>query len=128
MKKKHVTWALSALILLTLVILPTIVLAQGANPINEGLEKFSAENVALGTKDIRTSVGQIINVLMGFLGVIAVVIVLIGGFKWMTAGGNEEKVGEAKKLIMSGVIGLAIVLASYSIATFVVLGLINATS
>ena len=46
----------------------------------------------------------------------------------MTAGGNEEKVGEAKKLLMQGVIGLAIVLAAYSIATFVISGLISATT
>ena len=56
---------------------------------------------------------SIINVALGFLGIIAVVIVLMGGFKYMISGGNEEKVGEAKKLIVSGIIGLAIILSAW---------------
>ncbi|MBU0880078.1 pilin, partial [Patescibacteria group bacterium] len=68
--------------------------------------------MGLGTADPRTMAAKIINVAMGFLGIIAVVIILIGGFKWMTAGGGEEKVEEATKMIKYGVIGLIIILAS----------------
>ncbi len=46
----------------------------------------------------------------------------------MTAGGNEEQVGEAKKWIYSGVIGLTIILSAYAIANFVVNSLVNATT
>jgi uncharacterized membrane protein len=53
-------------------------------------------------------------------GIIAVVIILAGGFKWMTAGGNEDKVGEARKMIISGVIGLAIIMSAFAIAQFVI--------
>jgi hypothetical protein len=45
----------------------------------------------------------------------------------MTAGGNDEKVGEAKKLMGSGVIGLVIVLAAWGIASFILDQLVNAT-
>jgi hypothetical protein len=58
---------------------------------------------------------------------VAVVIVLIGGFKWMTAGGNDDQVGEAKKWIFSGVIGLAIILSAYALASFVINQLVTAT-
>jgi hypothetical protein len=61
----------------------------------------------------------IINLVLSFLGLVAVVIILIGGFKWMTAGGNEEKVGSAKKLLVGGLIGLIIVLLAWGIATWV---------
>jgi hypothetical protein len=64
---------------------------------------------------------------MGFLGIIAVVIILLGGFKWMTAGGDESKVEEAKKLMTAGVIGLAIVLASWGVTIFVLDALLSAT-
>src|SRR4051812_12438581 len=47
-----------------------------------------------GTNDIRLTIASIIRVAMGLLGIVAVVIILIGGFTWMTAGGNDEKVGE----------------------------------
>jgi len=59
---------------------------------------------------------------------LAVVIILIGGFKWMTAGGNEEQVEEAKKILIAGIIGLVIILASWGIANFVLGSLLNATT
>lgn len=71
------------------------------------------------------TVANIIRVAMGLLGIVAVVIILIGGFTWMTAGGNDEKVGEAKKWIFSGVIGLAIILSAYAIASFVITNLVK---
>ena len=99
-------------------------LASAVN-INVGLDYATA--TGLGTKDIRETIASIINVAMGLLGIIAVCIILLGGFKWMTAGGSEDKVGEAKKLIISGVIGLVIILTAYAIATFVVNSLLEAT-
>lgn len=88
---------------------------------------YGAET-GLGTTDIRTTIAQIIRVAMGLLGIIAVVIILIGGFKWMTAGGNEDQVGEAKKWIFSGVIGLAIILSAYALTSFVISQLVQATT
>ena len=86
-----------------------------------------AENTGLGNKDPREIAADIIKVILGFLGIIAVVIILLGGFKWMTAGGNEDKIEEAKKMITAGVIGLVIILAAFGIATFVISSLLGAT-
>lgn len=85
------------------------------------------QNIALGSRDPRTMAAQLINVILTLLGVIAVVIVLLGGFKWMTAAGNEDKVGEAKKILAAGVIGLVIILAAWGIARFALNALIGAT-
>ena len=84
--------------------------------------------LGLGNEDPRIIVAALINVILGFLGIIAVVIILMGGFKWMTAGGNEDKIEEAKKLMSAGVVGLIIILASWGLATFVVGLLYNATT
>ena len=78
--------------------------------------------------DVRTTIANVIRIAMSLLGIVAVVIILIGGFTWMTAGGNDEKIGEAKKWIFAGVIGLAIILSAYAIATFVINSLVSATS
>ncbi|MBI2002991.1 MAG: hypothetical protein HYS76_00170 [Candidatus Wildermuthbacteria bacterium] len=94
-------------------------LVSKAAELNLGLEEVQRE-IALPTADVRVVITRIINVAMGFLGIVAVLIILWGGFTWMTAGGNEEKVGEAKKIITAGVIGLIIVVTSYAIASFVV--------
>jgi hypothetical protein len=63
---------------------------------------------------------RIIQYILAFLGVIAMAVMLYGGFTWMTAGGNDEKVGKAKKTLMAGLIGLVIILLAYAIATFVI--------
>ena len=69
--------------------------------------------------DLRVMAGSVIKTALGFLGVIAIVIILIGGFKFMISGGAEEKVAKARKWIMYGVIGLVIVLSAYAITYFV---------
>lgn len=84
-------------------------------------------SIKLGSGDVRQTAARIINVALGFLGIIAVVIVLLGGFKYMIAGGNEEKTTEARKLIVSGIIGLAIILSAWAITSFVISRLVTAT-
>ena len=91
-----------------------------------GLEYGAA--TGLGSTDVRTTIASIIKVAMNLLGIVAVVIIVIGGFKWMTAGGNDDQVGEAKKWIFSGVIGLAIILSAYALASFVINQLVTATT
>lgn len=85
----------------------------GTEAVNNGLDG------TLATGDPRTIVGRIINFALGFLGVIAVGIILWSGFNFMTANGDEEKVEKAKKILKAGVIGLVIVLSSWAIAIFI---------
>lgn len=84
-----------------------------------GLTEFE-EDLELGKKDLRETVADIINAALGLLGIVAVVIVVIGGFLWMTAGGSGEQVEKAKGWIFSGIIGLAIILSAYAITRFVI--------
>ena len=77
-----------------------------------------ADTAGLGQTDLVTMFANVINVGLGFLGLIAVVIIIIGGFKWVTAGGDSDKVTKARKYIYQGLIGLVVVLAAYAIATF----------
>ncbi len=116
--------AVGALTVSTLA-LPMLAFAASSG-VDLGLNYATA--IGLGTQDVRTTVSNVIKAFMGLLGIVAVVIILLGGFKWMTAGGNEEKVSEAKKLIISGIIGLIIIMSAYAIAQFVVNAIINGTS
>jgi len=124
---------LLAAVMIILIMAPAFALALPVQAVdaNELLwgnkESEVAGNIGLGNKDPRAVIASIIQVALGFLGIIAVVIILLGGFKWMTAGGNEEKVEESKKLITAGIIGLVIVLAAWGIAKFVIDNLYTAT-
>ncbi len=74
----------------------------------------------LGTADLEATVINIVQWILGFLGLIAVIMILWGGFTWITAGGNEDKVATAKKIISAAVVGLIVVLLAWAIVTFVV--------
>ena len=78
-----------------------------------------AAQVGLASGELRSSAVGVIQSLLGVLGILALIIVLIGGFRWMTAGGNEEGVASAKKTIAAGIIGVVIILFAYAIVTFV---------
>ncbi|MEA3449721.1 MAG: hypothetical protein U9Q85_01965 [Patescibacteria group bacterium] len=58
---------------------------------------------------------EVIKIFLGFVGLITVAILIWGGFRWMNAGGNDDELGKAKKTIIRALIGLAIIIASYSI-------------
>lgn len=112
------------LVLLGGLFFTTAVLAQSGDTF--GLQEVGG-NVALGDEDIRVTIAKIIRGMLGLLGVVAISIVLYGGFTYMTAGGNEEKVASAKKILVNGLIGLAIILSSFAITQFVITKLGQAT-
>ncbi len=85
-----------------------------------------AEETDLSSTDPRTMASSLIKVILGFLGILAVIIILIGGFKWMTAAGNDEQIDEARKIIIAGIIGLVIILAAWGIANFVLTSVLSA--
>lgn len=74
---------------------------------------------------IYTRVGRIINIVLSFTGLVAVALVIYGGWLWMTSRGNEDQVTNAKKTILASLIGLIIIIASFVITSIVVNTLVN---
>ncbi|MBL7021959.1 hypothetical protein ISR92_01385 [Patescibacteria group bacterium] len=60
-------------------------------------------------------VGSIIEIALGFLGIIFVILIIVSGYQWMTAGGNATTIETAKKRIINSVVGLLIVLTAFTI-------------
>lgn len=85
------------------------------------------EATGLGQSSVSVVVTSIIRVLLGLLGIIAVALIVYAGYLWMTAGGEEEQITKAKSILMSSVIGLAIILSAFAITTFVIGKLSEAT-
>lgn len=94
--------------------------------ISNNLDAVGGES-GLGNQPLETTLGMLISVLLGLLGIIFLVLVIYSGFLWMTAGGDEKKVGKAKQIMISSVIGLVILLSAYAISSFVLSQLISAT-
>ncbi|MDP3970237.1 MAG: hypothetical protein Q8P90_00915 [bacterium] len=56
---------------------------------------------------------------LGIVGIMAVVIIMFGGYRWISAAGNEQTITSAKEMIVSAVTGLLIALMSYTILVFI---------
>ena len=74
-------------------------------------------------KDINILIGQIINAVLGIVGSLALVMFIYGGFVWMLAAGNNEKVQKGKDILVWATIGLVIIFSAYAIVKFVFQGL-----
>lgn len=122
---KKIFWATFSFLALVL-FKANLVLAQ-SNDVT-GVNDLANAGVNLGQSDIKQVIANIINIFLGFLGVLAVVLILYAGYLWMTSRGDEEKIKTAKGIIVSAVIGLVIILSAYAIASFVLNKLYDATN
>jgi len=83
---------------------------------------------ASGAISVPTLVGNLINALLGLSGLILVGLLVYGGFLYMTAQGDTERVKTAKKTMINAVIGIVIIVAAYAAAAFVIAQLTSAVS
>lgn len=82
----------------------------------------------LGTTNPEDVTVSIVNWILGILSLLAVIFILIGGFMWMTAAGNEEKIEKAKKILTAAIIGLIIILAAWGISLYAISTFTEATT
>lgn len=129
MKTRFATLALAAFAM-TAVAMPLSVKAQ--EPTDDTATAVSIESIGdaigLGNADLKKTVLNILQLVLGLLALVAVVMVIWGGFTWLTSGGNEDKVDQAKKIISAAVIGLIIVLLAWAVVIFVTRTTSNVTN
>lgn len=71
------------------------------------------------TGDIRNTIRRFINVALGFLGIVTVVMIIYGGFNWLTAAGSDEKIDKGKKIILWAAIGAIVISIAWTISSYV---------
>ncbi|MBI4427127.1 MAG: hypothetical protein HY569_01420 [Candidatus Magasanikbacteria bacterium] len=124
-KRKILLIAVAAIVATGILAFAASVFAQDAS-LNFGLKPV-AEGTGLGGQDIRITIAKIIRAVLGLLGIIALGVMLYGGFMYMTSAGEEEKISTAKKALTNGVIGLVIILSSLALVQFILNKLGEAT-
>ena len=85
---------------------------------NEMVNDFKTES-GFGDSNIIIIIVSGIRIVLGFLALAFLVLTIIAGFKWMTAGGNDEEVKKAQTSLKNSVIGLIIILSAYMITYFI---------
>ena len=72
------------------------------------------------TNPFRRLVGSIVDVLSLIVGATSVIMVIIGGLRYVVSGGDSAKVVAAKNTILYAIVGLVVVIFAQSIVAFVV--------
>ena len=94
-------------------ILNRIAASNGMIEVNGNLANGNSEN-------LKAAVTGIINGIVGVLGLVAVIVIIIGGVNYMTSSGDAGKVKKAKDTILYGVIGLVVCVLAFAIVNFII--------
>jgi len=81
--------------------------------------EVKANGSASNSESLMDKVGTMLNVVFGVMGLLAVAVIILGGFQYMTSTGDVSKVQKAKNTILYGIVGLVIALLAYAIVRFV---------
>ena len=128
--KKFRIILVSCLVLIVLVSLANLCLAAAVSPLKDDAAEIKRQADALAgntgagfdtsnTMDITNIVGNFITGFLALLGIIFIVLIILAGYNWMTAAGEEEKVNKAKDTLTRAIIGLVITVGAYAISQFV---------
>ena len=101
-----------------LVTAPVSALGEGGAPagINAARGDNTPANLANGDSSI---VRRAINIMLFGVGVLSVVMLIFGGFRYVISGGKKESVTNAKNTILYAIIGLLVAVFAYAIINFI---------
>ena len=101
-------------------LMPREVMAANTNlSLNNAMVTINNTN-QFGTADLPTTISNIVKIFMYAVGVISVIMMIFGGFQYVTSSGDQAKVTKAKNTILYGIVGLVIAVLAYAIVSFVI--------
>lgn len=117
-KIKYLILIAISTVIINVGIQPLLATSSPATSIQEQSDRFN-KKAGFMTSDLGTIISLIIKALLSFLALIFLVLIIIAGFRWMTAAGNEQQIEKSQATIKAAAIGLVIVLSAYAITYFV---------
>ena len=110
-------------ILFSLILFTVVLPVFAANPTVSTLEDVGTgagyAQQANPENTFSTLIGQVVQAFLSLLGIIFLVLMLYGGYTWMTSAGDEAKVSKSKETIKNAIIGIVITAGAYGIWAFV---------
>ena len=108
--------------ILIVILLMLPLFASATEPLKEGLDTaaiggglITEPSGKTATELVNLRIGSLIKVAFGLLGIIFLILIIVGGYHYMTAGGTEEKIKKGKKYIFNALFGLIILALAYGI-------------
>ena len=108
---KKITYCIVGILL---VLIPFTVFAQQEGTIV--FDYFGLSQAGFSSSNPAEIIGAIVAMVLTFVGLIFLILLISAGFILAFAGGNEEKVTKARKIIVTAVVGLIVTLAAYGLA------------
>jgi hypothetical protein len=94
--------------------------SQAANQMDsQSSALLGTSSLSPKTADLSGIIATILTLVLSILGVLFLILTIIAGFKWMTAGGNEETIKKQTTNIKNSLFGLIVIVAAYSITYFI---------
>ncbi|HVS58445.1 MAG TPA: pilin [Candidatus Saccharimonadales bacterium] len=125
--KKHLMIISTAALLMVPALVPASAAAVTQSDINSSvcggtdLSLSGSGNCGSGTtSNLDTFLQWAVNIFSAIVGIIAVVMIIVGGLKYITSGGESSKVGSAKNTLLYAIIGLIVVALAQVIVHFVI--------
>jgi amino acid transporter len=118
---KKILKKIICLIILIIILLPQVIFAQNASidTLKRVGETSGPYSGTTNENSIYELIASLIGAFLGLLGVIFIILIILAGYWWMTANGDEQKLTKAKDTIYRAIIGLIITAAAYAITGFV---------
>jgi quinol-cytochrome oxidoreductase complex cytochrome b subunit len=109
---------IGAIVVTSVLALAPVAFAQFQNP------NCGGTNLPCDTS-VSTFILKIINIALAVAGLIAVLFLIIGGFRYITSAGNEESAEQAKKIIVNAIIGVVVIILSFVIVRVISSALVS---
>ena len=123
---KAIKQSLNIFFLIILLVLPYFVFADN-NTLNnlKAVGETGGAYAPVNETSAAGIAGVAVKTFLSILGVIFLILMLYGGYNWMIAHGEEQKVEKAKDTIRTAIIGLVIIIGSYAIWNFILVRVIG---
>lgn len=118
-------------ILLSLAVLSSVILGMGATTVSavpiptvnvgENCTKNgdAGTTICNSTNSVSSVIQTVVDTMLIFLGVVCVVVVIIGGIRYITSSGDSKSAGQARNMILYAIIGLVVAFLAYAIVNWV---------
>ena len=107
-------------------VLENAVYVDPTSETNKLLKKFVPGTAVIKTPGVITF--EVLQIILGFLGIVGVIMMIYAGFLWLTARGEEEKAKQGRTILFQAIVGILIVLAAYTITYFIIAQLTTAVT
>ena len=130
--KKIKSISLTAFFLFILLSTSVALAADPKSRVNAGLDITAGQAGIIDTAahqkpDLASALGTVINYIFIVVGLVFFTFILVGGYMWMRASGNEEGIKKAKTLILNAIFGLMVIFFAYTLVWLILNALRGAT-